>query len=474
MWIVRENLAILAIILCIISLCVTAEIRTFSHNEGKDYGQTALPRVWKSEAYDDGTIVARIVRQNMSASTAIKTCFNEMLSLRIIHPNGTVDEKDIKLNIQPLNYCIFQNGTELLNYYLIRKNHILITYYNMIDIYSYEEWGMVVDFDGREYDREFFGTTSANEITQFMPNSKIQLNINREKGLLRLETHNDLNYVEWKQWRIDLGGLFNGLTFGKMYLLPSSFISTIISTVDEAYAIAFVNTTNNFIATDPPQSQLYILPIGYNESTFFPPLLIYQAPNLNFLAFSCGIAFVYSDKAGQACILTMSQKDPAGLTLDNIFYAKVNFFSFGSVTSTTTIDHIVPNISNNDLNIVWEVNSLLIGGYMLTNTIKDSQNNHFIYGYLFSGKKADYIPWEFSEPVLTNLNGVYQVLPHNNTLLVAQKETSNSWQFQVIDLPKFASDEDKGYFNPNIITTIPAIDSSIDDPTAGSHQVSIK
>src|ERR1044072_4304930 len=177
MWIVRDNSAILAIILCIISLCIAAEIRTFSHNEEKDYGQTALPRVWKSEAYDDGTIVARIVRQNMSASTAIKTCFNEMLSLRIIHPNGTVDEKDINLDIHPLNYCIFQNGAELLDYYLIRKNHILITYYVIIafnGIYSYEEWGMVVDFDGKEYDRRFFALApgTRNE-TKFMPNSKI-------------------------------------------------------------------------------------------------------------------------------------------------------------------------------------------------------------------------------------------------------------------------------------------------------------
>jgi hypothetical protein len=90
-----------------------------------------------------------------------------------------------------------------------------------------------------------------------------------------------------------------------------------------------VNTTNNFIATiDPllilPQSQLYILPIGYNETFPFFPLLIYQAPNLNFLAFSCGIAFVIVDKVGQVCILTMSQKDITDSTSDNIFYAKVN------------------------------------------------------------------------------------------------------------------------------------------------------
>ena len=82
MRIIRRNSAILAIILCIYSLYVSAEIRTFSHDEEKDYGSTALPRVWKSKVYDDGTVVVRIVRQNMTTSTTTRECFNEMLSLR--------------------------------------------------------------------------------------------------------------------------------------------------------------------------------------------------------------------------------------------------------------------------------------------------------------------------------------------------------------------------------------------------------
>jgi hypothetical protein len=148
--------------------------------------------------------------------------------------------------------------------------------------------------------------------------------------------------------------------------------------------------------------------------------------------------------------------------------------SHGSVISATTIDRIIPNISNNDLNTVWEVKSLLIGGYILINTIRDSQNNHFIYGYLYDRKEADYIPWEFPEPVQTNLNGVYQILPHNNTLLVAQMEKNNSWQFQVIDLSKFALDEDNGYFNPNVVFTFPAINSSIDPNNLKFQTFSIK
>src|SRR3954469_9549438 len=105
----KEILLILSIILCIYPLYTTAEIRSFSHYEEKDYGPTALPRVLKSRVYEDGTVVVRIIRQNMNTSTATKVCFYEMLSLRIIHPNGTVNEKDIKLDIQPFNYCFVQD-----------------------------------------------------------------------------------------------------------------------------------------------------------------------------------------------------------------------------------------------------------------------------------------------------------------------------------------------------------------------------
>src|ERR1043166_1656431 len=131
---IKENSAkktfslIFAIILCILiyPIYTTAEIRTFSHYEEKDYGPMALPHVWNLKTYDVGTAVARIIRKNMNTSTAARDCFYEMLSLRIIHLNGTVDEKDILLNIQPFNYCFFQYGTktvELLDYHLIRKNH---------------------------------------------------------------------------------------------------------------------------------------------------------------------------------------------------------------------------------------------------------------------------------------------------------------------------------------------------------------
>src|SRR5688572_17737333 len=116
---IRENsakkakkifLLIFVIVLCICPLYATEEIvRTFSHNEEKDYGPTALPHLSDLKTYEDGTVVVRIIR-NYNTLTRDSICENnetfhyEMLSLRIIHLNGAVEEKDIELNIQS-NYC---------------------------------------------------------------------------------------------------------------------------------------------------------------------------------------------------------------------------------------------------------------------------------------------------------------------------------------------------------------------------------
>src|SRR4051812_35757325 len=105
---VKKYLLIFAIILCIYPLYASAEIRTFLHDEEKYYGPNVLPRVWHTKTYDDDTVVVRIVRVNSVTTT---TCFYEILSLRIIHPDGTVDEKDFELDIQPFNYCLPLNVT---------------------------------------------------------------------------------------------------------------------------------------------------------------------------------------------------------------------------------------------------------------------------------------------------------------------------------------------------------------------------
>src|SRR3954454_9139875 len=117
----KKNFFIIFLIFaCIypLSLYTKAEIRTFSHDEEKHYGPTEISHVIDTKVYDDGTVVARVVRKNASTSNPYQDCFFEIFSLRIIHPNGTVDEKDIKLEIKQVDHCNFNGFPPYLKYYL--------------------------------------------------------------------------------------------------------------------------------------------------------------------------------------------------------------------------------------------------------------------------------------------------------------------------------------------------------------------
>src|SRR5688572_15440913 len=88
---------IFEIILCAYPLYTTAIIRNLTYEEN-NYGY-----MWDTKIHDDNTVIVRIVGKK---PTEVKTCFDEMLSLRIFHPNGTIEKKDIiLLDVQPINYC---------------------------------------------------------------------------------------------------------------------------------------------------------------------------------------------------------------------------------------------------------------------------------------------------------------------------------------------------------------------------------
>ncbi|RIA85777.1 hypothetical protein C1645_830292 [Glomus cerebriforme] len=130
-----------------------------------------------------------------------------MLSLRHIHPNGTVDEIDVELKIQEFNYCVV-------------RNRILIDQFLGYELINRTPFGLV-----------FIEETTQ----QIKTKSLIHLNINREKEFIRLAARRNSNDAEWQQY------IFNSL---------------IISTFDGGYAIIFANTTNNNI-TLLSQGQLF-------------------------------------------------------------------------------------------------------------------------------------------------------------------------------------------------------------------------
>ncbi|CAB4375651.1 unnamed protein product [Rhizophagus irregularis] len=450
---------IFSIILCSYPLFTTTaettiettigKMKTFSHVEEIDYGPTSLPLVYDSQVFDDGTMVIRIVRRD---SPPNNDCFINMLSLRIINLDGTVIEKDYKnLDIPKINYCSLIKSYPL-KYYLIRKKQILVTYYNSTDPNdilnaTLTEWGIVIDLDGNVLDRRYFGPAAPTSAI-----SKIQLNINREKGFLRCNMRaNTTNIVEWQQYRIEPEGNFTNLTFGNFNLSgPVNSTVVTMSTIDEGYAIVFVDRTqktdddsNIKNITIIPQNQLSILPIGYSQTSVSPFLLYQICTNLEFISLTCDIAYV---GVGKVCFLVAKQDYS-----ETAIYIKVNFLSSGAITSLLTLN------SSDLVNTTsfWRVRSLTFGGYLF---ISFDVNFNSIDGVLYDGKVGTAYGFGSS----TNSKGIFEILPHNNTLLVAQKEIDNSWQFDITDdLPKSAGDRDKGYSNLNVESTIPKIQSTV-------------
>src|SRR5688572_3333176 len=189
MWKLQKPIYFIAIIAIALFACPTSRV------EEKYYGSIAPPHVLKTRIYDDGTVVARIVGKNMMTTTAV--CFYEMLSLRIIHPDGLVDEKDIKLDIPLFNHRSFRQQNEkieFLDYYLITKNHILISCYNPNNVDTYEGWEMIINFNGKKFDEACFETAFIDTRTyQLVPdrNSYIKRFLEPEPTNIDEVVHNN-------------------------------------------------------------------------------------------------------------------------------------------------------------------------------------------------------------------------------------------------------------------------------------------
>ncbi|CAG8590165.1 8657_t:CDS:2 [Funneliformis caledonium] len=476
----RTNFLITLFLFVIISVYPLYINAQFYHNETKEYeGTLNTPRIWNMKMYDNGTVLLRLIRIKRIPDKPpnIGLCSLEEFSLRIIYPNGTVVENDILLDIPEFNYCSRADRTdplnptnlELIEFYLIGKNYILVTYHNATnsdDYDTYEDWGMIIDYNGNILDRIRFGVSFTTVTHMLIINTYITLNVNREKGFIRLNAIKGSPNAEWRQFNVGPDGKITSLTQGTIEFLDyTSLAVNVISTVDEGYAIVYANTTGKVITaetTQPlenstqalmkPQVQVFAIPIRYNEPQI-EPLLLYQSPipNLIIESLYCSIANV---GVGQVCVLTVKNQD------NNRFVAKIAFLSSGSVFSFSIINYLIP--SGVTYNKVWEVNSLPFGGYLITNkiTVKGSKGS-LVYGFLLNNDTASFQQWGLEEPHPSNPNVVYSVLP-NNTLMIADLEpdNGNSWSFTMYNLPKMLVREND-YSNANIESSSPMIGGTV-------------
>ncbi|GBB88967.1 hypothetical protein RclHR1_01560003 [Rhizophagus clarus] len=450
--------ALFAIVLCVYPLHIIAEVRTFSHIEGKDYGPQSQPSVNDIKTYDD-IIAIRIVRNQMR----IKSwhCNYDTFFLRIIYPNGTVTEKDFKLEgVQPFAYCSFMTGDyDQLYYEIIGMNRILVIYNNSTNYQTFEGWGMITDFDGNVLDRTFIGFKRLNNNHDY--NIHVVLNVNKEKGFIIGYRSFNNDYFAWKQYKLGLDGKFTILTSGNITIDESFFFGprSLVHTADENYYFVYIkyNTSPNSILQD----QIIAEFIGYNKSDT-TKIYLYQT-NLSkrmHHPVSCNIEYT---RIGHSCSFPMKFNN-------SNFNVKIGVLSSGASISLNYTKFIFPN---NQINFSsWRLDSLLFGGYILTKLLgNDSTNDNGLYVYVFREDGVLYNNTPGLNQLLNaNLNYAHTPLP-NNTFLIAQMEHNNTWILNLIDLPKFTNDG--GYFNTNVESTYPAINSLIPSTDPDIKNISI-
>ncbi|RIA94212.1 hypothetical protein C1645_734969 [Glomus cerebriforme] len=188
---------ILLIIIILILPAAQSKTSYFTYEE-KQTENPNPPLVYRTHYWDDNTLFAQIVRKDyLSPSNAGTTWVERYLSIRTIHPNGSIEAFDVSadvLGIQYFNFGIILALNLLRNpiqVYAIKNNYLLVTYTvasNISDVTTYEDWAMVLDLSGNVRSKSFLGQAYVNPIdNKWLPfTAEIIPNINRDKGFLRM------------------------------------------------------------------------------------------------------------------------------------------------------------------------------------------------------------------------------------------------------------------------------------------------
>ncbi|RHZ82557.1 hypothetical protein Glove_109g34 [Diversispora epigaea] len=462
------NLTILLIAwLTIFSLTsLVSGFGTFTHNETIPF--KTRPWIWQYGKYFDRTVVLRIFNLNPNKTQAVgQAWIRPVLSLRIIHPNGTVNEIDKDLEIPEFNWHITTspsgNVLDPINIYALQKGYVLVSYFNASnpdDITTYEEYGRIIDFNGNLYDEVYFGRAYIKESIWYPSATTIVTNVDPEKGFIRISGMN-ASYIEWQQYAIDDSFNLKILYKGNITLPQKNgtiAVFNTIATVDEGYSIIMGNSTNstNSGHNNPLEirAAVYALTKRYNDNQFGAPKMIYQLPldNITISSIATGIS---STGIGQVCILSITQNN-----VD--YYVKLNFLSSGSITEIIPLNITVPDLPQNATS-GWSIESIPYGGYVYYSSFLNAENRTNVYGYYFNEIENSFEKWDFPEPSVINARGILIILP-NNTMLLAPMETLNTWSFNTTDIPKFIG-LDNGYLNFQVNNTNPSINANISTST---------
>ncbi|RIB25461.1 hypothetical protein C2G38_2067362 [Gigaspora rosea] len=442
------------------------------------------PLILSINTYEDGTALVLIARaQDAAQNNSIQdaSCsglkLEPALRIRVIKLDGTVIEVNYRYNLDLLNYCIINDtsGNILvpITVYPLYEPLFLVNFVkaaNSSDPVTYEEWGLILDWNGNNRSQIYYGPSHTNDNNTWAPQSAIQLNVNSRHGFLRLSTkRNDkFDWSYWQQYLIDDSGKISLLKSGNISIIPANSVSyqcTIMPTIDGGYAILSVNSSNNgndsLLTT---RGGLYAIFLSYNQSIQPKQILLYQVtlPNINFTGLYCDIA---PKGIGYRCLIA------AKVNNSELDYILVNFLTSESVISVNLMQ-TVPNTNITGLS-GWGMEAMPFGGYILYATVNE---HYYIYPFDEHDNPLEplgsFVTNSFAANSmmnslnLNNLNAASDIMKNNNTFLLASPFTDNknaSWSLFIISLPKVF--QNSGYGNLQILRILPPVNTFVDSST---------
>ncbi|RHZ84119.1 hypothetical protein Glove_85g129 [Diversispora epigaea] len=462
---IRSSLNLMALLIAWITIfsLTSSVFGIFTHNEANSFDTP--PQIWQYGKYIDRTVVIRIINRNPDKPSNSTEWLRPVLSLRIIHPNGTVSEIDKELEIQEFNWQIFRIAgvnQDPISIFALQRGYLIFRYFKASDtnnFATYEEWGRIIDWNGNLYDEVNLGGAYIEAARWYPSAATIVPNVDPVKGFIRTARVNE-TYIEWQQYMI--GDSFNLIKLQEgIIALPQNGTSVVfnaIPTVDEGYSIIIGNSTisTTFGSFFEFYATVYDLKIGYNDTQFSAPKLLYQFDlrDVTISNMFCGIS---STGIGQVCILDFIRNNITTIGQDVTNHMKLDFLSSGSVRKITSLSNVPELLSNSTTR--WQIESIPYGGYLFYGYfLVNNQTN--TYGYYFNEIENNFMEWDFPEPSVLNNRRILIILP-NNTLLVSQIESNNTWSFLTTDIPNYSGNLDHGYSNLLINSTYPFINANI-------------
>ncbi|KAF0555237.1 hypothetical protein F8M41_017625 [Gigaspora margarita] len=460
--------------------------KSFNYTENNLDKQNSTFLIADIKTYDDGTILLHIMRneskQTENCSKIRGISFEQKLYIRLIFLNGTVKEIYPNLNLNPINYCLFNSDSteykvnklnkismylndaknnnthkNLMNpitIYPLQKPYFLITYVNTTnssDPKSYKECGKVIDWNGKNKSEMCFDSGTWSDST-------IQLNANKDLGFISFSRNkpyekngNSWNSWLWQQYSVDEDGNLKNST--NLINLPeisyedsntNYSLITIVPTVEDGY-LAIFNYTNPRLGITP-RIGLCAIPISYNNPKVSKKIVIFQAEQpINSVSCDEAGSFIY-------CIASIHFNNE---TFNGMIYEQIKIYPSGNVFSNQEIysDH-------RSLNLRAKITSF--GDLIFDVTEYNNTDQNIYYNIYYYNDSASLLE-QLNSFIITNYFSVNAVA-QNNALLLASPSTIDNISWSLLTIPLLNS-SDYRYDNVFINKTIPSINDSVNPST---------